>query len=1168
MRVALTWLIVSTAVPVFAQTAGSLRGTVTDPSGAVVPGAAVVLTNESTTFSRQVVSDGKGSYFVATVEPGDYTLQVRRAGFKTREIRGVHVSPNDTRGVDLVLEVGDQTEEIKVTTGREIISTQTGAREGLITSEQIDNLSTIGRNPMELMRILPGVVAPDQSTMEVAGKFNGASSTSSTTVNGIRGANMMVTLDGAKLQDIGANNGTMIVPNNEMVSEVKIQTSNYAAEFGDAGVHVQAVTKGGGAQFHAGLYDSGRNQGLTANDRSRVQVGQKKPKSSFQFPGAYVSGPLLIPGTDFNRSRDKLFFFVAVEFGRQWVDQGSSYSIVPTLGQRQGLFNDYVGGMNLNQATTVNIPSGFPNAGTPAPNNDLRPYLTPDGQRLLNLWPLPNYSDPYNRYNYFNGELAEANRDEEVVRIDYNVSEATRVFVRLARDRDSGTRPLGLWWNSSDIELPTPVRATGLGRTFSANVTSVLSPTATNEVIFSWSQLKNHNGWDDPAKMELATYGIRDFRNPLGASPYAPQMVMQSNGGSLWSANDVGDIFSYNSFYTLGDNFTKVTRSHALKAGVVAERWNKRQNLNNAANVQLNFDNNAPGSTGVGFGDVLVGRFTSATVGTPSAPANFVSWSLEAYAQDSWKVTKRLTLEYGLRFAKWTNNEETNGLGAIFEPARYDPSQGLFLDAAHTRANGLAYARTGDVSKALTATRPLLWMPRLNLAWDVSGNGRTLIRGGAGLFYNREQGNAQYGVANLPPNAYSATLNASSFTGLADGQGLTYSTLGLADPFSSLNSFSVSSVKPDSLDWPLTLSTSLSVARRILWHQVLEVGYVGTFGRHLAEQQNFNVIQPGTLLSGIIGNSDLTIPANRAALETSAVNAERPFPALQNVVYFVESGVSNYHSLQATLSRSSGRFQYLLAYTFSKSLGTLGGDQGLVDPIDPRNRSYGVLGSDRSHIANFSWSWQLGNPAKTRRLGRWVLNGWRLSGISTFMSGAPIRLGFTGDIQANGMAQSWWGTPDYTNAIMPVYTCDPRKPQADASGRFLDIGCIAIPALGQSGPFVQPYYLRAPDQSFHDLTALKEVRVGKGDKKVQLRIGMFNVFNQASPAGGQDLDVTLNTTCNVRLNGLPNGIGGTRNNVCDPSRGFSFTPQTLQSFGRVVTQRGHRVVSLGVKLFF
>src|SRR5439155_11165798 len=280
----------------------------------------------------------------------------------------------------------------------------------------IDNLSIIGRSSIELLRIMPGVVPPDQRDMESVGFGTGANNTAGYTVNGVRGTNNTVSLDGSRLIDIGSNSGLIISPNNDMVQEVKVQSSNYAAEYGTSGVHIAATTKAGGSEFHGTLYDYVRNHRFAANDRSNSIAGVEKPKSSFQYPGGNLSGPILIPGTGFNKNRDKAFFFLGVELWRQKVDTGSSFAVVPTLRQRQGFFDDYQGGQNLNQPSTVNIASGFPGAGSPAPGNNLSPYIDPMGRKLMGLYPAPNYVDPKNRYNYVFNDLQPQNTTQLTLR--------------------------------------------------------------------------------------------------------------------------------------------------------------------------------------------------------------------------------------------------------------------------------------------------------------------------------------------------------------------------------------------------------------------------------------------------------------------------------------------------------------------------------------------------------------------------------------------------------------------------------------------------------------------------------------------------------------------------------------------------------------------------------
>ena len=326
-------------------------------------------------------------------------------------------------------------------------------------------------------------------------------------------------------------------------------------------------------------------------------------------------------------------------------------------------------------------------------------------------------------------------------------------------------------------------------------------------------------------------------------------------------------------------------------------------------------------------------------------PGNFDAWNIDGYLQDSWKIKKNFTLEYGLRISKWTNNAESNGLGAVFIPGNYDRNAATFLDADKKYVNGVSYASLGQVANGLVDNRGIFWMPRVNFAWDVSGNGNTVIRGGAGSFYNRPMGNAEYDILRIPPNGYVTNIGAS------DGQdlgpvGLTYDTVKLVNPTNRIGKIGVDSINPDSIEYPKTYSTSLSVARRIPWQQVLEVGYVGTFGRHQLNRRQANVIQPGTFLQGTLGNADLSNPLHRAALSGDAINSQRPYPALGNVNWWEYTGESNYHGLQATLSRQTGRrLQYFVAYTFSKVVGTsvANGEYDGIDPFDPRNRSYGVL---------------------------------------------------------------------------------------------------------------------------------------------------------------------------------------------------------------------------------
>lgn len=405
------------APPAAAQTA-SLRGTVTDSTGAVVPGASVTLSERDTKASRSTTTGEQGGYYFAGLFAGRYVIKVELAGFKTHE-ENFTLAAQDTRGLDVKLELGAQTEVVNVTTETEIVQTETGAREGMLRAEQIENLSIIGRSSMELLRIMPGVVPLEQDQLQTVGFGQGGNQTSGYTVNGVRGTNNVVTLDGSMLMDIGSNSGVIINPNPDMVESVKMLTSNYAAEYGTAGVQVSAITKGGSNEFHGSAYVYSRHHNLAANDRSNAIAGIDKPKSEFLYPGFNLSGPII---------KDKLFFFGAFEYQRQRVDMGTRFGVVPTLGQRNGDFSEFATGTgdNLLQPRQVLIPAGYPGAGTPAPNNNLAPYMDPLGRALLNLYPVPDYADARNRYNYTGDELRIVDRWESMLRLDYNISDTTK----------------------------------------------------------------------------------------------------------------------------------------------------------------------------------------------------------------------------------------------------------------------------------------------------------------------------------------------------------------------------------------------------------------------------------------------------------------------------------------------------------------------------------------------------------------------------------------------------------------------------------------------------------------------------------------------------------------------------------------------------------------------
>jgi len=1283
-------LLAGGASAALAQTTGSatLRGVIKDPNGALVSNAMVTLKSIRTQSERKAKTNSDGNYAFVAVEPGAYELKIEATGFKVFSQTGITLSPGDNKGLDYTLEVGAANETVVVSGTLEEIKTETGERSNTITAKQIENLSLITRNSLELLRVLPGVVAPDSSQFATQG--TGFGDAGQYNVNGQRGQQNNVSVDGSRVIDIGCNCGGIVSLNNDFVQEVTVQTSNFAAEHGNSSVQIIGTTKSGSREFHGSLYDYTRHEALAANDRFRnyakaqdpTSIAGVKPLGRFYYPGGTLGGPLSLPKKifgplgGFNEGRDKAFFFVGFEVQRQKFGAEPKTGTVPTLKQRNGDFSDLPAGQ------TVNIPRGFDGFGTPALNNNLAPYINPIGQTLLNLYPLPNFNGAGG--NYISNATQSANRTDLKMRFDYKFSDNTNLYVRATRELETFTNPYGIWWGPSTFELPSQNQETRLGRSVAVGLTKVINPTMTNEVVFSGSKLKLDNNYADPNKVRLDTLGLDNvWRLPFDNTQFGRQspfvslsLISWTQGQHLWSPG-TNPIFAYNDSFSVTDNLAKVVGSHNLKFGALIEQGNKKQTFQGDPDSQGNiiFNNDNGNGTRNAYGDLLVGQLTDVAHGTQPPVGNYRFYNYEFYAQDSWKVRPNFTLEYGLRASHMSVNKERKGFDILFSPDAYRRGAGYYINGDPFRPNGVLSAARGEVDKGVFDPPGLILGPRLNFAWSALKNDRLVVRGGAGIFYNRVQGNFQYdsSLRAAPNGNVSASINrgnqipgankpdGSGLFNFNDLGGLTLSNMGIVtlpdgtkvpvDPLKMASSGG-QIISPDinSRDFPTTYNTSLSLATRLPAQMVLETAYVGTFGRHLAARLPINVVPMGAMLNGVIPgdggtivrylenpgcdpgmvqdgkvvtvgdcrvgqfttSTDLSNPLHRVALANEAINKFRPFPDLSGVRLQQYTGTSNYHSLQMTLSRQTGKnLQFFATYTFSKAIGTRGGEFADLDPLDVRGRSYGVLDYDRTHIFNLSYNYNMPNLSPFKNVvPRAFLNGWQISGITTLTSGTPINLRFTGDLPNLALAafgsNAFSTDGNFSGAIAPVFSKNPNVGGKNVGEAVLDFASIGIPGFGTTGPTVSPFYLRSPRRQNWDLSLFKNFKVAEA-KTLQLRFGFFNIFNQAYPkrfdngnSGNSDIYLTLDTRCvktmplpdsvtiapfdakvgdnattlapltqgQARAQIFPNGNGGQSSNVCDPSQGFTFTDATKNNFGKITNKRGQRVIEMAVKFTF